>query len=130
MQRCYNLLTNDEIRMIHEASLDVLQTTGLRFNHPAALEKLSDAGAQVDAAKEQVRLPAEMVEKALKTAPKNFICAGVGPPISMCLWRPDRRQYRSFVPEPVSSIITTSCAIYTAQSQPGTAGMWHYWWML
>jgi len=29
--------------MIHEASLDVLQTTGLRLNHPAALEKLSDA---------------------------------------------------------------------------------------
>ena len=65
--------------MIHEASLDVLQTTGLRLNHPAALEKLSDAGAQVDAAKEQVRLPADMVEKALKLTPKTFICAGRTP---------------------------------------------------
>lgn len=65
--------------MIHESSLDVLQTTGLRLNHPVALEKLSDAGAKVDAAKEQVRLTADMVERALEAAPKNFVCAGRTP---------------------------------------------------
>jgi trimethylamine--corrinoid protein Co-methyltransferase len=65
MMQSYNLLTDAEIQMVHEASLEVLRTTGLRLNHPVALEKLSGAGAKVDAAKEKVRLPAEMVEKAL-----------------------------------------------------------------
>ncbi len=79
MWQCYNLLTDDEIRMVHEASLDVLQTTGLRLNHPIALERLADAGALVDADKERVRLPPAMVEKALQEAPKQFVCAGRTP---------------------------------------------------
>jgi trimethylamine--corrinoid protein Co-methyltransferase len=79
MWQCYNLLTDDEIQMVHEASLDVLQTTGLRLNHPIALERLADAGALVDADKERVRLPPIMVEKALQEAPKQFVCAGRTP---------------------------------------------------
>jgi trimethylamine--corrinoid protein Co-methyltransferase len=79
MVQSYNLLTDAEIQMIHEASLDVLQTTGLRLNHPVALERLSDAGAKVDVAGEKVCLPAEMVEKALEMAPKSFVCAGRTP---------------------------------------------------
>jgi trimethylamine--corrinoid protein Co-methyltransferase len=79
MLPCYNLLTNAEIEMVHEASLEVLQTTGLRLSHPVALEKLYDAGAKVDAAGERVFLPAKMVEKALEAAPKDFICAGRTP---------------------------------------------------
>ncbi|MBW2000232.1 MAG: trimethylamine methyltransferase family protein [Deltaproteobacteria bacterium] len=76
MERCYDLLSSDEIQMIHEASLEVLESTGLRLNHPVALEKLSAAGAKVDKAKEQVCLPPNMVEEALETAPKTFVCAG------------------------------------------------------
>jgi trimethylamine---corrinoid protein Co-methyltransferase len=72
----FQLLSEEEIRMVHEASLEVLETTGLRLNHPVALDRLSAAGAKVDTAREQVRLPAELVEKALETAPKYFLCAG------------------------------------------------------
>jgi trimethylamine--corrinoid protein Co-methyltransferase len=85
MIQSYNLLTDAEIQMVHEASLEVLQTTGLRLNHPVALEKLSGAGAKVDAAKEKVRLPAEMVEKALEQAPKNFVCAGRTPEFNVVM---------------------------------------------
>ncbi len=76
MLQCYNVLTNNEIEMVHEASLEVLGTTGLRLNHPVALEKLADAGAKIDKTKEQVRLPAAVVEKALQETPKQFVCAG------------------------------------------------------
>jgi len=79
MEQCYDLLSSDEIQMVHEASLEVLQSTGLRLNHPVAMEKLSAAGAKIDVAKEQVRLPAKMIEKALETAPKTFVCAGRSP---------------------------------------------------
>jgi trimethylamine--corrinoid protein Co-methyltransferase len=79
MVQSYNLLTDAEIQMVHEAALEVLRTTGLCLNHPVALEKLSGAGAKVDAAKEKVRLPAEMVAKALEEAPKTFVCAGRTP---------------------------------------------------
>ena len=79
MDQCYDLLSSSEIQMVHEASLEVLQSIGLRLNHPVAMEKLSDAGAKIDVAKEQVRLPAKMIEKALETAPKTFVCAGRSP---------------------------------------------------
>ncbi len=76
LKQRFHLLSEEEIQMVHEGSLEVLETTGLRLNHPVALERLSAAGAKVDASREQVRLPAEMVEKALETAPKQFLCAG------------------------------------------------------
>ncbi len=79
MSQYYNILTDNEIQMVHEASLEVLRTTGLRLNHPVALERLADAGADVDAAGGQVRLPVELVEKALKKTPEKFLCAGRTP---------------------------------------------------
>ncbi|MBW2594126.1 MAG: trimethylamine methyltransferase family protein, partial [Deltaproteobacteria bacterium] len=75
----YNVLTDHEIQMVHEASLEVLQTTGLRLNHPVAIERLADAGAEVDGPGGQVRLPMAMIEKALEKAPKTFVCAGRTP---------------------------------------------------
>lgn len=72
----YNLLTDAEISMVHDVSLEVLQTTGLRLKHPVALEKLSDAGAKVDEANEKVCLPEKMVARALEQAPRTFVCAG------------------------------------------------------
>lgn len=79
MVPCYNVLTDNEIQQVHEASLEVLRTTGLRLNHPVALERLADAGADVDAVGGQVRLPAVLIEKALEKAPGKFICAGRTP---------------------------------------------------
>jgi trimethylamine--corrinoid protein Co-methyltransferase len=85
MIQSYNLLTDAEIQMVHEAALEILQTTGLRLNHPLALEKLSDAGAKVDAANETALLPADMVAKALDTVPKNFVCAGRTPEFDLVM---------------------------------------------
>lgn len=65
--------------------MEVLETTGLRLSHPVALEKLSDAGAKVDKAKEEIRLPVKMVEEALKATPRNFVCAGRDPEFDMVM---------------------------------------------
>jgi len=69
----------EQITRIHEASLTVLQTTGIRVSHPLALEKLDAAGAQVDSARQRVSLPPQMVENAVAQTPKTFLCAGRSP---------------------------------------------------
>ncbi|MDR1920611.1 MAG: trimethylamine methyltransferase family protein, partial [Candidatus Adiutrix sp.] len=43
----YNVLTEDEIRLIHEASLKVLEETGVLLDHPKAQEALAGLGARV-----------------------------------------------------------------------------------
>ena len=75
----FSMLTDEKISQIHAASLEVLEKTGLKIDHPVALEKLAGAGARVDKDKQRVYLSSELVEKALKTAPQSFTCAGRTP---------------------------------------------------
>ena len=79
MLSSYQVLTDDQIQMVHEASLEVLRTTGLRLKHPVALKRLGDAGAHIDLSRERVLIPPILVEKALQRAPKQFVCAGRTP---------------------------------------------------
>jgi trimethylamine--corrinoid protein Co-methyltransferase len=61
-----NVLNQGQIERIHGATLDLLERTGVRMSHPKALEVLAGAGARVD--KDRVRIPAWMVEDALRKA--------------------------------------------------------------
>lgn len=61
-----NVLNEGQIERIHRATLDLLEHTGVRMSYPKALEILAGAGAQVD--KDRVRIPAWMVEDALRKA--------------------------------------------------------------
>jgi trimethylamine--corrinoid protein Co-methyltransferase len=72
----YSTLDKQQITQIHEASLAVLQKTGIRVSHPLALEKLDAAGAQVESARDRVSLPPQMVEDAVAQSPKTFLCGG------------------------------------------------------
>jgi trimethylamine---corrinoid protein Co-methyltransferase len=72
----FDMLSQEKLDQIHEASLMVLEKTGLYIDHPVALEKLAAAGASVDKARNRVSLSSDLIEKALKTAPKSFTCAG------------------------------------------------------
>ncbi len=75
----YNMLTDEKLSQIHGASIEILEKTGLRMDHPVALEKLAGAGARVEKENQRVYLSADMIEQALKTAPKSFTCAGRTP---------------------------------------------------
>ena len=57
---------------LHEATLRLLETTGMRFESPAALAILKKAGAQADEASGLVRLPRRLVEEALAPVPRRF----------------------------------------------------------
>jgi trimethylamine--corrinoid protein Co-methyltransferase len=60
-----------QIEQIHQATLEVLERTGVQISHPRALEILSGAGARVDG--KRVRLPAWLVETAIHQAPKRIV---------------------------------------------------------
>jgi len=66
-----SVLSQAQIEQIHQATLEVLERTGVRFNHPGALELLDGAGARVDG--NRVRFPPWLVEEAIRTAPSRVV---------------------------------------------------------
>ena len=57
---------------IHEASLKLLEETGIEFMGAAARQRLREAGASVDDATGLTKLPRELVLGAIKSAPQSF----------------------------------------------------------
>lgn len=55
---------------VHEATLALLEETGVEVRHQGAREMLADAGARLVGTR--VRIPAALVDKALQTAPRRF----------------------------------------------------------
>ncbi len=64
------IVSADQLETIHLASLKVLEEIGMDFLLPEARARLKEAGAAV--AGERVRMPRQMVERALSTAPSSF----------------------------------------------------------
>lgn len=55
---------------IHEATLALLEETGVEIRHAGSRELLKDAGARIEGAR--ARIPAELVDAALQSAPRRF----------------------------------------------------------
>lgn len=67
-----SFLPEDEIEAIHNASLEVLENTGIKVMSKKALDILKEAGAKVDYGKNHATIPRNLVEEALKRAPKTI----------------------------------------------------------
>lgn len=65
------VINDAQISQLHEATLDVLERTGVQITHPKALEILAGAGAQVS--DEQVKIPGWLVEDAISKAPSRIV---------------------------------------------------------
>jgi len=65
------VINDDQIRHIHMATLEVLERTGVKMTHPRGLELLDGAGATVEG--DRVRIPAWMVEDAIRKAPSRVV---------------------------------------------------------
>jgi len=63
--------SEDQIEHLHQATLEVLERTGVQVTHPRALELFHGAGARVDG--DRVHIPAWLVEKAIQTAPSRVV---------------------------------------------------------
>jgi trimethylamine--corrinoid protein Co-methyltransferase len=66
----FRKLSDEKIERIHNASLEILERTGVRLYEPEALELLKKKGVAVDD-DNRVRIPRNLVEWALSVAPKS-----------------------------------------------------------
>jgi trimethylamine--corrinoid protein Co-methyltransferase len=66
-----SVLNDDQVQQLQLATLEVLERTGVQLTHPRALELLDGAGARVDG--NRVRLPAWLVEEAIRQAPSRVV---------------------------------------------------------
>ncbi len=60
-----------DVERIHELSLQVLAETGILLHYPPARQLLAAHGASVDEARQVVRIPRQLVEQALASAPRE-----------------------------------------------------------
>ena len=66
------LIDRDAFRRIHDESLDVLERVGVRIYSNIALDLLRQHGADVDSEKQIARIPKDLVEKSIRSAPKEY----------------------------------------------------------
>ena len=74
-----NILTPDEVKRIHTATLDVIENVGVRFPSHKALDIWEAHGAKVDRETFIVKAPGALIEKALKSAPPAYALAARDP---------------------------------------------------
>ena len=72
----FNMMSPDEMAKVHEASLAILEDTGIQIDHEQARSILHDAGAILGNGSPIVKFPAAMVEACLKKVPKTICLAG------------------------------------------------------
>jgi trimethylamine--corrinoid protein Co-methyltransferase len=66
------MLTEEQIHDIHEHTMNVLETIGVRVDSPSALEMLKKRVGSSNVDDRRVRIPRELVEWAIKVAPRRI----------------------------------------------------------
>jgi trimethylamine---corrinoid protein Co-methyltransferase len=69
------MLTEKEVRLIHDASLEILERTGVLYDNKTALDVLEAHGVKVDRSTGVAWIKPEVVERCIKTAPRRFVLA-------------------------------------------------------
>ena len=75
------VISDDELEMIHLASLEVLERIGMDVLNPDARELFAKVGATIDG--ERVRIGRDAVEAAMSTAPAEFTLHATNPEHSL-----------------------------------------------
>lgn len=79
------ILSEESIRTIHEAGLALLDKPGIFCESKLILDIFKKSSALVDNTKGAIRIDRNMVEAALKTAPKSFVLHGSDPQMDIQL---------------------------------------------
>lgn len=77
----FSYLSDDDVRYVHDASLEILEEAGLLVRNEKARRRFAEHGAIVDHDTELVRIPPDVVERYRKLVP---------PTITLCGRDPDR----------------------------------------
>ena len=79
MRNIVNILSSEQLSEVHERSLKILATTGVRVENVEARELLRARGAEIFEAQSLVKFSRKMVEEALALTTKRFSLGGRRP---------------------------------------------------
>ena len=79
METALRVLSDSEIEQVHERTLSLLATAGVRVDTERGRKILKKAGADVNNDTGIVRFPRSLVEQCLELAPKDFVLGGRRP---------------------------------------------------
>lgn len=71
----FKMCSYEQLTRLHNASLEVLERTGVKVFEDTALKILAEAGAYVDFENKIVRIPPHMVKAAIQSAPSRIVVA-------------------------------------------------------
>jgi trimethylamine---corrinoid protein Co-methyltransferase len=74
-----DILTNNELDELHDSTLQVLEKTGIFIENDAAMDCFEAANARVDRNSGIVKIPPQLVEDAIQSAPSKVLLAGRDP---------------------------------------------------
>jgi len=72
-------LSEQDVKRIHAHSLDVLHNVGINYKTPKALEILEERGCRVNYERNWASIPTELVEWAIKWAPRDVVLGARDP---------------------------------------------------
>ncbi len=114
------VLTDAQIKRLHDASLHILKEIGVQVPHPDARNRLKEAGASVDDHTERVRIPEALVEQSLNQAGKTFTVYGRDR-AKRAVFGEGKRNYNSISGEALWIDDDTGERRYATVSDAGTA---------
>ena len=71
-----DVLSSEQLTEIKNATLHILEAVGVRFPSEKALDTFEKHGALVERDTQTVKLPADLVLKAIDTAPREYVLGG------------------------------------------------------
>ena len=101
-------LSKDEEEIVHEQSLKSLAKLGIMVKNARVLKMLGDAGATIDESKSIAKIPEDMVNDAVKNAPKSIVLGARNP-----------KHDKKLPVETYPLLTTTGLAVYTTDLETG-----------
>ncbi|MBI2940812.1 MAG: trimethylamine methyltransferase family protein [Chloroflexi bacterium] len=80
-----SVLSDGDLERIHDSSLRILEECGVRCDSGAILRIFQRGGARVDADTRMVRIPRDLVQWAIASAPRSFVFCGRDPAFDLLL---------------------------------------------
>ena len=81
----YEILSKNEVEMIHQGSLEILSETGMTVDHEQSRKILEQGGCSVDHEKQLVKFPTDIVEWAIAQCPDSFFVRARNPDLTLHL---------------------------------------------
>ncbi len=79
----WDVLSGGDLERIHQASLSLLDNPGIFSESDLILDLFQKGGGIVDRERRLIRVPPEMVDEALRSAPKSFVLYGRDPEMDL-----------------------------------------------